>query len=107
MKDLGFIELYEVYKELFTANQRRLLDGYYDYDLTLSELAEEAGTTRQSVYDAVRKAKVTLNEYESKLGLLKLRKSSKNFRKRFRKTKRTSLKIFFLKLFLLEKNTEP
>lgn len=92
MKDLGFIELYEVYKELFTANQRRLLDGYYDYDLTLSELAEEAGTTRQSVYDAVRKAKVTLNEYESKLGLLKLRKKLEKFSETLPEDKKNELK---------------
>lgn len=97
MKDLGFIELYEVYKELFTANQRRLLDGYYDYDLTLSELAEEAGTTRQSVYDAVRKAKVTLNEYESKLGLLKLRKKLEEFSETLPEDKKNELKnILFL-----------
>lgn len=91
MKDFGFIELYEVYKELFTANQRRFLDGYYDYDLTLSELAEEAGTTRQSVYDAVRKAKVTLNEYESKLGLLKLRKKLEEFSETLPEDKKNEL----------------
>lgn len=92
MKDLEFIELYEVYKELFTANQRRILDGYYDYDLTLSELAEEAGTTRQSVYDAVRKAKVTLNEYESKLGLLKLKKKLEEFSETLPEDKKNELK---------------
>lgn len=92
MKDLGFIELYEVYKELFTANQRRLLDGYYDYDLTLSELAEESGTTRQSVYDAVRKAKVTLNEYENKLGLLKLKKKLEEFSETLPEDKKNELK---------------
>lgn len=92
MKDLEFIELYEVYKELFTANQRRLLDGYYDYDLTLSELAEESGTTRQSVYDAVRKAKVTLNEYESKLGLLKLKKKLEEFSETLPEDKKNELK---------------
>ena len=92
MKDLEFIELYEVYKELFTANQRRLLDGYYDYDLTLSELAEESGTTRQSVYDAVRKTKVTLNEYESKLGLLKLKKKLEEFSETLPEDKKNELK---------------
>ncbi|MBS1456552.1 MAG: DNA-binding protein [Clostridia bacterium] len=92
MKDLGFIELYEVYKELFTANQRRLLDGYYDYDLTLSELAEESGTTRQSVYDAVRKAKVILNEYENKLGLIKKKKKLEEFSETLPEDKKNELK---------------
>ena len=55
MKDLGFIELYEVYKELFTANQRRLLDGYYDYDLTLSELAERLNVSKSCLNHRLRR----------------------------------------------------
>ncbi len=79
MKDFEFIELYEIYKNLFTARRRKILDGYYDYDLSLSELAEESGTTRQSVYDAVKKAKIMLNGYEKKLGVLKLLKRLDGF----------------------------
>jgi predicted DNA-binding protein YlxM (UPF0122 family) len=39
------------------------------FDLSLSEIAEEDGGTRQSVYDAVKKVKKKLLEYEKALGI--------------------------------------
>ena len=69
MKDFEFAEYYDVYGALLTEHQQKLIEGYYLYDLSLSELAEEFGGTRQSVYDAIKKARVILLEYESKLNL--------------------------------------
>ncbi len=68
-KDLEFIELFEIYKELLTDKQRELFSSHYLFDLSLSEIAEEVGGTRQSVYDAVKKVKKKLSEYESALKL--------------------------------------
>lgn len=68
-KDLEFIELYEVYKGLLTEKQRELFSSHYFLDLSLAEIAEQEGGTRQSVYDQIKKVKVKLSEYERVLGL--------------------------------------
>ncbi len=66
-KDFELIELFEIYKELLTEKQRELFSSHYLYDLSLSEIAEEEGGTRQSVHDAVKKVKKKLYEYENAL----------------------------------------
>ena len=68
-KDLEFIELFEIYKGLLTQKQRELFSSRYLYDLTLTEIAEEDGGSRQNVFDAVKKVKAKLVEYEKVLGL--------------------------------------
>jgi predicted DNA-binding protein YlxM (UPF0122 family) len=68
-KDLEFIELFEIYKGLLTEKQRELFSSRYVYDLTLTEIAEEDGGSRQNVFDAIKKVKAKLLEYESILGL--------------------------------------
>jgi predicted DNA-binding protein YlxM (UPF0122 family) len=72
-KDLEFIELFETYKGLLTKRQRELFSSHYLYDLSLSEIAEPEGLSRQSVYDAVKKVKSKLIEYEKVLGLYKIK----------------------------------
>ena len=68
-KDLEFIELFEIYKGLLTEKQRELFSSRYVYDLTLTEIAEEDGGSRQNVFDAIKKVKAKLDEYESILHL--------------------------------------
>lgn len=72
-KDLGLTELFELYQGLLTDKQRELFSLYYLYDLSLSEIAEPLGTTRQSVYEGVKKVKKKLIEYEE---LLKMREKN-------------------------------
>ena len=72
-KDLDLIELFELYQGLLTDKQRELFSSYYVFDLSLSEIAEPLGTTRQSVYEGVKKVKKKLIEYES---LLKLKEKN-------------------------------
>jgi predicted DNA-binding protein YlxM (UPF0122 family) len=43
---------------------------YYNNDLSLSEISEQQGISRQGVYDTLKRAEKTLFEYEDKLGLL-------------------------------------
>lgn len=62
--------LMDFYGPLLTVNRARLLRLYCEEDLSLSELAEEAGITRQGVHDALTKAQAQLEEYERKLGLV-------------------------------------
>ncbi len=68
-KDFFYIELFELYKSLLTDKQKELFGSHYLYDLSLSEIAETEGTTRQSVYDAVKKVKNKLEDYEKSLKL--------------------------------------
>ena len=68
-KDLTITELFDLYGGLLTERQRDLFTSYYVYDLSLSEIAEPEGTTRQSVYEQVKKVKKKLIEYESVLHL--------------------------------------
>lgn len=68
-KDLEYIELFEIYKGLLTEKQRELFSSHYLLDLSLSEISEEEGGTRQSVYDQIKKVKAKLLEYEKVLSL--------------------------------------
>ena len=54
-----------------TPYQRKLVDGYYNLDMSLSELAEENDISPQGVRDALKRAEKQLIAYEEKLGLVK------------------------------------
>lgn len=66
-KDFYYAELFELYKGLLTDKQRELFESHYMYDLSLSEIAQPLGTTRQSVSDGLRKVRQKLTEYEKTL----------------------------------------
>ncbi len=74
-KELSYIELFDIYKDLLTDKQRELFESHYLFDLSLSEIAEPEGRTRQSVYDAVKKVKAKLDEYERILKIHKMQAS--------------------------------
>lgn len=61
--------LLDFYGPLLTERQRRLCDLYWGQDLSLSEIAVEAGVSRQAVHDLLRRATASLQGYEEKLGL--------------------------------------
>ena len=70
-KDLAVLpRLYDVYGALLTERQRDLFELYYEQDLSLSEISEEAGITRQGARDAIGHAEAALRGFEEKLGLL-------------------------------------
>lgn len=62
-------QLYDFYNALLTEKQRDCLNMHYLQDLSLAEIAEEFGVSRQAVHDILRRAEQTLEEYEEKLGL--------------------------------------
>ena len=68
-KDFKLVELFETYKQLLTEKQRDIFYSYYCLDLSLSEVAEESNSSRQSVYDTVKIVKAKLTEYEKALKL--------------------------------------
>lgn len=69
-KDLTIAMLHDFYGELLTEKQSRAIDLYYNEDLSLSEIAEPLGVSRQGVRDAIKRGEKQLLEYEKKLGLI-------------------------------------
>ncbi|NCB04937.1 MAG: putative DNA-binding protein [Clostridia bacterium] len=63
--------LFDFYGELLTEKQKELFDLYYNEDLSLSEIAEHVGITRQGVRDAIMRAEEVLRDTEDKLKLMK------------------------------------
>lgn len=67
MKDLRYSELNDIYGSLLTPHQSEVVKGYYDSDLSLSELAENLRISRQGVMDVLRTAENALDKYEKAL----------------------------------------
>ena len=70
-KDLRFSLLLAFYRNLLNDKQVEMLESYYDHDLSLSEISENVGMSRQGVRDTIKRAEQQLIEYEEKLGLIK------------------------------------
>ena len=62
--------LFDFYGELLTDKQREYFDLHYNADLSLAEIAESSGISRQGVWDIIRRAEATLRETERKTGLV-------------------------------------
>lgn len=66
--DFEFIKLLDLYAPLLTATQREIVELYFNYDLSLGEIAEQKGVSRQSVSDCLQKCRKQVEKYEEKLG---------------------------------------
>lgn len=60
--------LVDIYGNALSARQRDVVDLYYNEDLSLAEISEHCGITRQGVRDAIRHGVDALNELENALG---------------------------------------
>ena len=67
-KDLEMGYLLDFYGEVLTEKQREMLRQYYNDDLSLSEIGENFGITRQGARDAIKHGETTLKELEAKVG---------------------------------------
>ena len=63
--------LLDFYGALLTDKQRQCYDLHYNEDLSLSEIAEQCGISRQGVWDNIRRAETALKEIEEKTGLIR------------------------------------
>ncbi|HHV27209.1 DNA-binding protein [Anaerosalibacter bizertensis] len=63
--------LFDFYGKLLSKSQYLAIEFYYIYDLSLGEIGEELGISRQGVYDTLKRAENRLYSYEEKLGLVK------------------------------------
>ena len=61
--------LYDFYSSLLTGRQREILELYYQHDLSLAEIADNTGISRQAVHDVVKRAVRALEKAEERLGL--------------------------------------
>ena len=62
--------LYDFYGSLLNEAQNEVMALYHEDNLSLSEIAEQIGQTRQAVHYTLRKAEKALEAYEEKLGLI-------------------------------------
>lgn len=61
--------LYDFYGGFLTQKQQKIIELYVNEDLTLTEISEQVGISRQGVYDTFKKAEQLLNMFELKLNL--------------------------------------
>jgi len=69
-KKLTLTLLFDFFGELLTQKQREYFDLYYNEDMSLSEIAENAGISRQGVRDMLVRAETSLLDYEAKTGVV-------------------------------------
>ncbi len=68
--------LYDFYGELLNDHQKRIYEDFVFHDLSLSEIADEEGISRQGVHDLIKRCTRTLEGFEEKLHLIeKFRKA--------------------------------
>lgn len=65
------VMLLDFYGELLTDKQRECCDLHYNEDLSLGEIAEQLGISRQAVWDNIRRAEGAMQETENKTGLIR------------------------------------
>ena len=65
--DLAFLSAF--YGGMLTENQRRILSLHCEEDLSLGEIAEEVGISRQAAHETLTRAAAKLTEMETALGV--------------------------------------
>ena len=68
MEPLEMTLLYDYYGDLLTERQRSCVDLRYNQDLSLAEIGEPMGITRQAVRSLIKRTESILENYEDKLG---------------------------------------
>ena len=77
-KNVEVTLLLDFYGNMLTERQREIMTLYYEDNLSLSEVAEELGISKQGVSDSIKRSEKTLYETETKLQLLRQHLESEN-----------------------------
>ena len=86
--------LFDIYRPLLTSKQQEIMEMYFLYDLSLSEIADECQTTRAAAFDLIKRTSKLLENYEQKMHLLEKKiQLLKVIEKTDEKTKEDILKI--------------
>lgn len=70
-KDMKYSLLLDFYGDILSERKREIIELYYNEDLSLAEVSEITGISRQGVRDSVKKTENELKQLEEKLGLAK------------------------------------
>lgn len=70
LKTVRMALLFDFYGQLLTPRQQEFFALYYGDDLSLGEIAEHYGVSRQAVYDILRRSESALEAYDGKLRLV-------------------------------------
>lgn len=70
LKHIRISIMLDNYGCLLTPKQKDIMELYYNNDFSLSEIAEGTKTSRQAIYDLIKRCEKQLDEYENKLKLV-------------------------------------
>lgn len=70
-KDMRVAELIDIYGSMLSERKREIIEAYYFDDLSLSEIADNTGISRQGVRDSIKKSEIELRSFEDNLRLCK------------------------------------
>ena len=69
--EVGYVSLlFDFYGTLLGEHQQEIMSSYHEDDLSLAEIADNMGMTRQGVHYTLKKAERKLMEYEDRLGMV-------------------------------------
>lgn len=71
MDAVTMLLLFDYYGDMLTERQRMCLDLRYNQDMSLAEIAEELGVSRQGVHDNIIRAEAHLEKMEEKTGCVR------------------------------------
>ena len=69
-KNVQMSMMLDYYSDFLTGKQKHVLSLHYNEDMSLAEIAEQLGISRQGVHDALRRAEAVLEKAESTVQLL-------------------------------------
>ncbi len=96
MDALEMLLLFDYYGDMLTERQRMCLDLRYNQDLSLAEIAEELGVSRQGVHDNIIRAEAHLQKMEAKTGCVRRYLQS-----------RTAMESILVSVDALKDHTDP
>lgn len=70
--NLRYTRLFEIYGQLLTDKQQTICQMYFFDNLTLAEIGENLAVSRQAINDCIEKSTRNLEQFEEKIGKLKL-----------------------------------